>query len=99
MVRKREPGCDHDKRKNGTHDFLIRTEEPIGKERHFGKHRAMERLGPPPLRKAMFAVLGIVPILLALFVVWKHRVPLPFWDEWNTPGAQLASWYRGTLTF
>jgi hypothetical protein len=26
-------------------------------------------------------------------------VPLPFWDEWNTPGAQLASWYRGTLTF
>jgi hypothetical protein len=99
MVRKREPGCDHDKRKNGTHDFLIRTEEPIGKERHFSKHREMERLGPPPLRKATFAVLGILPILLALFVVWKHSVPLPFWDEWNTPGAQLASWYRGTLTF
>ena len=26
-------------------------------------------------------------------------MPLPFWDEWNTPGAQLASWYRGTLSF
>lgn len=22
-----------------------------------------------------------------------------FWDEWYTPGAQLASYYRGTLTF
>jgi hypothetical protein len=59
----------------------------------------MESIGPPYFRKGMFAVLWILPILLALAVVWKHSVPLPFWDEWSTPGAQLASWYRGTLTF
>lgn len=99
MIREREPGCDHEKRKDRTHDFLIRTQEPIGKGRHFSKHRQMERRGLPHFRRGMFAVLGILPILLALTVVWKHSVPLPFWDEWNTPGAQLASWYRGTLTF
>jgi hypothetical protein len=59
----------------------------------------MERLGPHRFRKGLFAAIGILPIGLALFVVWKHSVPLPFWDEWSTPGAQLASWYRGTLTF
>ena len=32
-------------------------------------------------------------------MVWKHAVPVPFWDEWHTPGAQLASYYRGTLSF
>ena len=56
----------------------------------------------PPLRnfqKAVFGVLWILPVLAALYVVWKHTVAFPFWDEWNTPGAQLASWYRGTLTF
>ena len=26
-----------------------------------------------------------------------HWVPVPFWDEWDSPGAQLASYYRGTL--
>lgn len=31
--------------------------------------------------------------------MWTHWVPVPFWDEWDTPGAQLASYYRGTLTF
>jgi len=32
-------------------------------------------------------------------MIWKHWVPVPFWDEWDTPGGQLASYYRGTLTF
>lgn len=31
--------------------------------------------------------------------MWTHWVPVPFWDEWDTPGGQLASYYRGTLTF
>lgn len=30
--------------------------------------------------------------------MWTHWVAVPFWDEWYTPGAQLASYYRGTLT-
>jgi hypothetical protein len=28
-----------------------------------------------------------------------HWVAVPFWDEWDTPGAQLAAYYRGTLHF
>jgi len=28
-----------------------------------------------------------------------HWVAVPFWDEWDTPGAQLAAYYRGTLRF
>jgi hypothetical protein len=71
----------------------------IGKEEHFSKHRVMEKSGPRHFRKALFTALWALPILLGFFVVWKHSVPLPFWDEWDTPGAQLASWYRGTLTF
>ena len=58
----------------------------------------MARHWPHYFRKAGFTALWIFPILLAFLVVWKHSAPLPFWDEWNTPGAQLASWYRGTLT-
>lgn len=54
---------------------------------------------PHYFRSGTFAALALLPIMLAVFIVWKHAVPLPFWDEWNTPGAQLASWYRGTLTF
>ena len=50
-------------------------------------------------RRALFAALWTLPILVALYVVWRHTVAFPFWDEWSTPGAQLASWYRGTLTF
>jgi hypothetical protein len=32
-------------------------------------------------------------------MMWTHWVPVPFWDEWDAPGGQLASYYRGTLTF
>ena len=27
-----------------------------------------------------------------------HWVPVPYWDEWDSPGQQLAAYYRGTLT-
>src|SRR5947207_3708516 len=30
--------------------------------------------------------------------MWTHWVAVPFWDEWDTPGKQLASYYRGTLS-
>jgi hypothetical protein len=51
------------------------------------------------LPQAAFALLWTVPILATFYAVGKHTVAFPFWDEWYTPGAQLASWYRGTLTF
>src|ERR1044072_8544529 len=59
----------------------------------------MARFWPHPFSKGAFALLWILPIGAAFFLVWKHHVGLPVWDEWHTPGAQLASWYRGTLTF
>jgi hypothetical protein len=59
----------------------------------------MERLRGRNFQQAMFVALWTLPILAALYVVWRQTVAFPFWDEWNTPGAQLASWYRGTLTF
>jgi hypothetical protein len=40
-----------------------------------------------------------LPAICAIYMMWTHWVPVPFWDEWDTPGAQLASYYRGTLTF
>jgi hypothetical protein len=59
----------------------------------------MERRAAAHFGNAMFAALWALPILCAFYLVWKHCVPVPFWDEWKTPGAQIASWYRGTLTF
>jgi hypothetical protein len=50
-------------------------------------------------QRVVFVALWTLPIVVALYVVWRHTVAFPFWDEWNTPGEQLASWYRGTLTF
>jgi hypothetical protein len=50
-------------------------------------------------QQVVFVALWTLPILVALYVVWKHTVAFPFWDEWKTPGAQLASWYRDTMTF
>jgi hypothetical protein len=44
-------------------------------------------------------ILALCPALCALYMMCTHWVPVPFWDEWDTPGAQLASYYRGTLNF
>jgi hypothetical protein len=31
-------------------------------------------------------------------MMFTHWVPVHYWDEWDTPGKQLASYYRGTLS-
>ena len=41
----------------------------------------------------------LLPVICAVYVMARYAVPSPFWDEWETPGAQIASYYRGTLTF
>ncbi len=41
----------------------------------------------------------VVPAAAALWMMAGHWVPVPYWDEWKTPGEQIASYYRGTLTF
>ena len=50
-------------------------------------------------KKAVILTLWSLPAICALHMMWTHWVPVPFWDEWDTPGGQLASYYRGTLTF
>ena len=61
----------------------------------------MKQQSPWPLapQKIILIALWSLPALFAFSIVWKHAVPVPFWDEWNTPGAQIVSYYRGTLTF
>ena len=59
----------------------------------------MERRWAIHFGKGIFVLVWALPIALASYAVWKHYVPVPFYDEWNTPGAELASWYRGTLNF
>ncbi|HSH37995.1 MAG TPA: hypothetical protein VK993_04345 [Chthoniobacterales bacterium] len=31
--------------------------------------------------------------------VLTNWLPLPYWDEWSTPGAMFVSWCQGTLSF
>ena len=57
------------------------------------------RLGPSVLKRAIVFTLWSLPAICAFYMMWTHWVPVPFWDEWDTPGGQLASYYRGTLTF
>ncbi|HMG05973.1 MAG TPA: hypothetical protein VK581_10955 [Chthoniobacterales bacterium] len=51
------------------------------------------------LKKALIFTLWSLPALCAFHAMWTHWVAVPFWDEWDTPGGQLASYYRGTLNF
>jgi hypothetical protein len=54
---------------------------------------------PALLKKILIFTLWSLPAICAFHVMWTHWVPVPFWDEWDTPGRQLASYYRGTLNF
>ncbi|HEY1584011.1 MAG TPA: hypothetical protein VGF73_13025 [Chthoniobacterales bacterium] len=50
-----------------------------------------------------FLLLGLILLALLPTVQMWHWVasswvPLPYWDEWHTPGSQFESWQRGTLT-
>jgi hypothetical protein len=42
--------------------------------------------------------LGLLPIMLMMYHVRSNWIPIPFWDEWHTPGGQFESWCRGSLT-
>jgi hypothetical protein len=47
---------------------------------------------------AALLCLGLLPMMLMMHYVRSHWIPIPFWDEWYTPGSQFESWCRGTLT-
>ena len=46
----------------------------------------------------LLALAAIAPAVLMWHWVSTNWVPVPYWDEWHTPGSQFESWYRGTLT-
>src|SRR5436190_16929988 len=109
MIRKREPGDDRDEREHPRRSARSGRALP-----HLSKSHSMAgwQGAPDPLsnsgmearaqadfRKAIVAAFWILPVLCAFYLVWRHSVALPFWDEWNTPGSQLASWCRGTFTW
>jgi hypothetical protein len=58
-----------------------------------------QRNGTARREKIFLLAVCSLPALCTFYMMWTHWVPVPFWDEWDTPGAQLASYYRGTLTF
>lgn len=43
--------------------------------------------------------LAVLPVLAAFYMMCTHWVPVPYWDEWDSPGKQLAACYRGNLSF
>src|SRR5437667_10356614 len=47
---------------------------------------------------AALLCLGLLPMMLMMYHVRSNWIPIPFWDEWSTPGSQFESWCRGTLT-
>lgn len=49
------------------------------------------------LRKIAIVIAWAVPAFFAFHAMRTHWVAVPFWDEWETPGAQLAHYCRGSL--
>jgi hypothetical protein len=42
---------------------------------------------------------SLLPIVVAVLMTVRHWTPLPFADEWHTPGSLLTSYANGTLSF
>ncbi len=42
--------------------------------------------------------LGMLPILLAFVMMRRHWTSVPYCDEWDTPGAQIVSFFQGRLS-
>ena len=50
------------------------------------------------LSVALLVLVGAAPAVSMFYLVTHYWVPLPYWDEWATPGKMFASWCDGTLT-
>jgi hypothetical protein len=44
-------------------------------------------------------LVSLIPIVVAATAMVRHWAPLPYWDEWFTPGEVLRSYAQGTLSF
>lgn len=49
------------------------------------------------MQKTLIIGLCVLPAIGAFYMMCTHWVPVPYWDEWDSPGQQLAAYYRGTL--
>src|SRR5438105_14752369 len=47
----------------------------------------------------VLVVVALIPIVLAVVGTVRHWVPLPYWDEWFSPGTLFISYAKGTLRF
>ncbi len=52
--------------------------------------------------KIIFAgllLVALIPVVLAVMATLHNWVPLPYWDEWFSPGTLFISYAKGTLSF
>ena len=42
-------------------------------------------------------LVALIPVVVAFIVTVRHWLPLPYWDEWRTPGLLLTNYANGTL--
>jgi len=54
-------------------------------------------LGSSRLASAALFAVGLAPLLAMLLLVIRNWLPLPTWDEWETPGEMFVSFCQGTL--
>lgn len=66
----------------------------------------MDQTGPRARRNfrralllTILVVLCLLPIACAFHMMRTHWVPVPWWDEWWTPGRDLALFYKGALNW
>jgi hypothetical protein len=48
---------------------------------------------------AALLLVSLIPVVVAGTVTVRHWAPLPYWDEWRTPGLLLTNYAKGTLRF
>jgi len=54
-------------------------------------------VGPRKIISIALLLVALIPVVLAVTVTVRHWLPLPYWDEWRTPGLLLTNYANGTL--
>jgi hypothetical protein len=54
-------------------------------------------IDPAKIIRIALLLLALIPIVVAVIVTVRHWLPLPYWDEWRTPGLLLTNYANGTL--
>ena len=54
-------------------------------------------IAPPKIITIALLLFALIPAVVAVIVTVRHWLPLPYWDEWRTPGLLLTNYANGTL--